>query len=102
MIDSNQTKSNELERMKQKQEAILARLQTTKFKQLLDSKKYVAYDPMPICISSYVTKGKKPTFICLACDYRIKGKLHFDAKGIGTCLTGGASINYRKDFLIIQ
>ena len=77
MIDPNQQKIHQLDKIKLKQEAIRKMFHNSKFKYLLDSKMYRPYSKKPVFIASFATRSKKPTFKCLACDYKTRGKSHF-------------------------
>ena len=79
MIDQNQAKIRQLEKIKQEQEAIRKMFHNSKFRHLLDSRMYRPYSPKPAFIASFATRSKKPTFKCLACNYKTRGKSHFDA-----------------------
>ena len=78
MIDQNQAKIRQLEQIKREQEAIRKMFQNSRFKHLLDPRIYRPYSPKPAFIASFATRSKKPTFKCLACSYKTRGKSHFD------------------------
>ena len=77
-MDQNQAKIRQLEKMKREQEAIRKMFHNSRFKHVLDPRIYRPYSPKPAFIASFATRSKKPTFKCLACNYKTRGKSHFD------------------------
>ena len=77
-MDQNQAESRQLEKIKQKQEAIRKMFHNAKSKHLLDPRIYRPYCTKPVFIASFATRSKKPTFQCLACNYKTRGKSHFE------------------------
>merc|ERR1712051_933381 len=77
-MDQKQTKIRQLEKLRQEQEAIKKMFHNARFKHLLDPRIYRPYNTKPEYIASFATRSKKPTFQCLACNYKTRGKTHFE------------------------
>ena len=68
-----------LARQKQQQKEIFLRFQHTRFMFSTKKAKYRPYSLDPIYISSCLSTGTNPNFMCMACEYNTKNRSHFDA-----------------------